>query len=74
MIDTGQISDLTACIEELCRLGGRNQVQVAFSGNVRIRDIPVMADLGVDILGIGKEIIDAQLLDMRLDVVEEIKP
>ena len=32
MIDTGQISDLTACIEELCRLGGRNQVQVAFSG------------------------------------------
>lgn len=33
-----------------------------------------MADLGVDILGIGKEIIDAQLLDMRLDVVEEIKP
>ena len=74
MIDTGQISDLTACIEELCRLGGRNQVQVAFSGNVRIRDIPVMAVLGVDILGIGKEIIDAQLLDMRLDVVEEIKP
>ena len=73
MIDTGQSSDLIRCLEELERLESRDRVQIAFAGNVRIKDIPAIAELGVDILGIGKEIIDAQLLDMRLDVVEEIK-
>lgn len=70
MVDTGDLRDLDACREELIRMNCRDYVQIAFAGNVHIADIPVMTDHGMDILCIGKEIVDADLLDMKLDVVE----
>ncbi|SFQ10808.1 nicotinate-nucleotide pyrophosphorylase (carboxylating) [Oscillibacter sp. PC13] len=73
MVDTGRLEDLEACQAELAQLGAREQIQVAFAGNVHIADIPDMARRGVDLLCIGKEIVDAGLLDMKLDVVEEMK-
>lgn len=73
MVDTGQLEDLEACLAELTKLCVRKQVQVAFAGGVKITDIPDMALRGADILCIGKEIVDAGLLDMKLDVVEEYR-
>ena len=73
MVDTGNREDLKACRVEVERQGRRGQVKLAFAGNVKLTDIPVLADAGVDILCIGKQIVDAQLLDMRLDVVEEVQ-
>jgi nicotinate-nucleotide pyrophosphorylase (carboxylating) len=72
-VDTGRLEDLEACQAELAQLGAREQIQVAFAGNVHIADIPDMARRGIDLLCIGKEIVDAGLLDMKLDVVEEMK-
>ncbi len=71
MVDTGQTRDLEACLEELRRLGARERIQAAFAGGVKIADIRSLASYGADILCIGKEIVDAGLLDMKLDVVEE---
>lgn len=69
MVDTGELADLDCCLTTLDRLGGRKLAEVAFAGNVRLTDIPELAERGIDILCIGKEIVDAKLLDMKLDVL-----
>ena len=69
MVDTGSLRDLERCQKQLDRMQARSRVQLAFAGGVRISEIPRMACLGMDILCIGKEIVDARLLDMRQDVV-----
>lgn len=71
MVDTGDTDDLRRCIEELEKIGLRKSVQVAFAGNVTKTRIPELVKLGADILCIGREIVDAPLLDMKLDVVRE---
>lgn len=73
MVDTGEITDAEACIRRLYEMNARKNVRVAFAGNVKLSDIPAMADRGIDILCIGKEIVDALLLDMKLNVVGEVK-
>ena len=71
MIDTGNVEDLDRCVDRLKKAGIREQVQVAFAGNVHLTDIPRLSERDVDILCIGKEIVDAQLLDLKLDVIGE---
>lgn len=71
MVDTGNLADLDRCLAALDRMGGKRPVEVAFAGNVRLTDIPELAVRGADILCIGKEIVDAKLLDMKLDVLGE---
>lgn len=68
MVDTGQISDLQRCIVEAERLKKRSEVRIAFAGGVSIQDIGKLTEYGMDTLCIGKEIVDARLLDMKLDV------
>ncbi|MGD9819995.1 MAG: hypothetical protein AB7U27_00420 [Aminobacteriaceae bacterium] len=69
MVDTGNINDALRCIKKVQEAGMGDEVQIAFAGGVTLGQIPEMADYGIDILCIGKEIIDAPLLDMRLDVL-----
>ncbi len=67
MVDTGRVEDALAALEAA---KAYPQVQVAFAGGVQIDDIPRLADLGVQILDIGAAIIDAPLLDIKLEVIE----
>jgi len=69
MIDTGKHADAVEAIKVLNQLGIRQDKQVAFAGGVQIEDIPDYARLGIDILDIGSRIIDAPLLDMKMDVI-----
>lgn len=71
MVDTGALPDLERCLRQLERMGCRERIQVAYAGGVRIDDIPALAQKGMDLLCIGKEIVDARLLDMKLDVTGE---
>ena len=71
MIDTGVVDDIHRCISVLNSSGQRDKVKVAFAGNVRLTDTLDFADCGIDILCIGKQIVDAKLLDLRLDVLQE---
>jgi nicotinate-nucleotide pyrophosphorylase (carboxylating) len=48
----------------------RSRVQVAFGGGVTLDDVDALRSLDVDIVDVGRQIVDAPLLDMRLDVVE----
>ncbi|QGU96895.1 quinolinate phosphoribosyl transferase [Clostridium bovifaecis] len=68
MVDTGNLEDLERCLSVVNELGVRNQVEVAFAGNVKISDMDTYINAGIDVLCIGKEIVDAPLLDMKIDV------
>ncbi|QQO10938.1 hypothetical protein [Breznakiella homolactica] len=71
MVDTGRPLDLLRCTAAVNSLGCRKSVEIAFAGNVQMSEIPAYADYDLDILCIGKEIVDAPLLDMKLDVQYE---
>lgn len=66
MVDTGQWQDAVAALGAAATYPA---TRIAFAGNVRLEDIPKLADLGIHILDIGTAVVDAPLLDMKLDVV-----
>jgi nicotinate-nucleotide pyrophosphorylase (carboxylating) len=69
-VDSGQPEDLREIADLLNRRGLRDRVKIAFGGSVKIEDIYRIKDLPVDILEIGRQIVDAPLLDFKLEVVE----
>ena len=69
-VDSGQPEDLREIADLLNRKGLRDRVKIAFGGSVKIEDIDRIRDLPVDILEIGRQIVDAPLLDLKLEVVE----
>ena len=69
-IDTGRAEDVARATALLTRRGLRAKVQVAFGGGVRLEDLDALKALDLDLLDIGRQIVDAPLLDMRLEIVE----
>lgn len=67
-VDTGVPTDLKPVVETLGRLGARDRVRVAFAGGVRPGDLDALVRLGADALCIGRSIVDAPLVDLRLTV------
>lgn len=70
MIDTGVVQHVEQVVAHLQELGLRDEVKVAFGNGVKLQDIAMLAAKGFDILDIGLQIIDAPLLDMKLDVLK----
>ena len=50
--------------------GLRRKVKIAFGGNIKIEDLKKFREFPFDIVDIGKAIVDAPLLDMRMDIIE----
>lgn len=69
MIDTGMVADVRRVSRRLKEEGLRGRVELAFAGNVHIEQLPCLNNEDIDILDIGRAVIDAPLLDMQLDVV-----
>jgi nicotinate-nucleotide pyrophosphorylase (carboxylating) len=69
-VDTGRYEDAVQVSKELRRLGVRDRVSIAFGGNIRLEDLDVLKTIDIDILDVGRPIVDAPLLDMRLEVVD----
>jgi nicotinate-nucleotide pyrophosphorylase (carboxylating) len=70
-IDTGNPEDVQRIVEELIRLEIREKVTIAYSGNIRLEDMEMLKALDIDILDIGRQIVDAPLLDMRMEVLDD---
>ena len=68
-IDTGNTDDIDRVSDALVKSGLREQVVIAYSGNVQLADIPSLRKKDVDRVDIGRAIVDAPLLDMKIDVV-----
>ena len=69
-IDTGKPDDVRRIVERLKQLGLRDKVKIAFGGGVNLEAIGELKTLDIDILDIGREIVDAPLLDMKLEIID----
>jgi nicotinate-nucleotide pyrophosphorylase (carboxylating) len=69
-IDTGRTEDVALVAEALARRGLRQRVQLAFGGGVTLRGLDALKSLDLDILDVGRQIVDAPLLDMKFEIVE----
>jgi nicotinate-nucleotide pyrophosphorylase (carboxylating) len=72
MIDTGRREDIERVDSMLREKGLRECVQIAFGGNIRIEDLRELKKMPVEIVDIGQAIVDAPLLDMRLDIIARL--
>jgi nicotinate-nucleotide pyrophosphorylase (carboxylating) len=70
MIDTGKQEDIKRVDLALKEQGLRKGVKIAFGGNIRIEDLKNLKKMPVEIVDIGKAIVDAPLLDMKMDIVK----
>jgi len=68
MVDTGDLSDLRGVSTALSVEGLRQKVTIAFGGSILLEEIPEIIKEDVDILDIGRAIIDAPMLEVRFDV------
>ena len=81
-VDTGNIRDLqsisvavrTALSELGSELGTERHVKIAFGGGVTLAQVPDICAAGADIIGVGRAIIDAPLLDLKLEVTNVDNP
>lgn len=69
-VDTGEVGDLNCVMDALEDLCARNRVRVAFGGGVGHEHLDELARLGVDALCIGRRIVDAPLMDMRMEILK----
>jgi nicotinate-nucleotide pyrophosphorylase (carboxylating) len=70
MIDTGEQEDIKRVDLALKDQGLRKAVKIAFGGNIRIDDLRDLKKMPVEIVDIGKAIVDAPLLDMKMSIVK----
>ena len=69
-IDTGHRPDVVRVADALRQEGVRDAVTLAFGGGIRLDDIAALAQLDLDIVDVGRPIVDAPLLDMRVTVLD----
>jgi nicotinate-nucleotide pyrophosphorylase (carboxylating) len=67
-VDTGRLVDAADASRQLSDAGLRDRVELAFGGGVRLEDIGELKRLNLDTVDVGRAIVDAPLLDMRIRV------
>jgi nicotinate-nucleotide pyrophosphorylase (carboxylating) len=68
MVDTGSLKDLKEVLQILDQLNVRPNFKVAFAGNVTEETLLLLRHMPVDLVDVGASILNAPLLDMRVDV------
>ena len=68
MVDTGRLGDLRAVAGRVASRPSGREIVLAFGGGVLPGDIPALVDAGATVLDVGRAILDAPLVDFRLDV------
>ena len=67
-IDTGNMDDLNKVSARIKKAGRRNRIEIAFGGDIRLEEVEKLKNIDVDILDVGRAIIDAPLLDLKYGV------
>ena len=68
MVDTGRLQDLEDVHARMMALGHRDQLTLAFGGGVKPEELEQIRSAGADTVDIGRAILDAPLLDLRMQV------
>lgn len=74
MVDTGEISDLRSVADALSCEGHRQSVSLAFAGGVRSDQLSAIQEAGADAADMGRAILDAPILDLRMRVLGRVSP
>jgi len=69
MVDTGRLEDLDLVATMVRELGRRESTTIAFAGDIAMEEISAIVAHDVDILDVGRAIIDAPMVDIKVDVV-----
>lgn len=69
MVDTGRLEDLDLVARLVRERGRRDRTTIAFAGDIEMHDIPHIATHDVDILDVGRAVIDAPMVDVKFDVI-----
>ena len=67
MVDTGQLADLEAVTTALRARG--DDALIAYAGGVNATQLRRIANLGADVVDIGRAVLDAPVWDLHLEVV-----
>ncbi|NWF92258.1 MAG: hypothetical protein HXY46_05040 [Syntrophaceae bacterium] len=70
-IDTGHPEDITTVSERLRRKGLRGKVAIAFGGGLNLEALKTLRPLDLDMIDIGRQIVDAPILEMRMEIISE---
>lgn len=68
MIDTGEKADIKDVDIALRAQELRRKVRLAFAGDITLDELQCLKKMPVEIVDVGKAIVDAPLLDMKIDV------
>lgn len=68
MVDTGEVEDLRAVNQALKDAKERDSVKLAFGGGLGLADLEPAAQAGADAVDVGRAILDAPILDLRMRV------
>lgn len=71
MVDTGRLADLADVHEALVGAGMRNLIRLAFGGGATIDDLVPACAAGAEAIDVGRAILDAPLLDLRMRVLTD---
>jgi nicotinate-nucleotide pyrophosphorylase (carboxylating) len=71
MVDTGCCGDIDEVLRVVREEKTQPRVLTAFAGGIKIEEIPLLIQRGVDILDIGAAILDAPWLELSYDVAKE---
>jgi len=70
MVDTGRLEDLSQVHAALCAHQYREKLTLAFGGGVKLGDLAAVREAGAQAVDVGRAILDAPLLDLRLTITE----
>jgi nicotinate-nucleotide pyrophosphorylase (carboxylating) len=62
------VGDIGTVSDRMKAIGARDRVEIAFGGDIRLEDMAELKAADVDVLDIGRAIIDAPLLDLKYEV------
>ncbi len=69
IVDTGRIEDLRLVSENLHKGNFRSSVRLAFAGGITLEGLAGLVGEDLDMVDIGRVLIDAPLLDFRYDII-----
>lgn len=70
-IDTGHPEDITTVSERLGQIGLRGKVAIAFGGGLNLEAVKALKLLDLDMIDIGRQIVDAPILEMRMEIISK---
>lgn len=68
MVDTGRMEDAVELAAHLRQRNQRDKVRLAFAGGLTEHDLLLLRDMDLDILDVGRAILDAPMADLRFEI------